>query len=155
MSLDIKTELAAFDTKNRNFYKTLSEEERKKFSPYMMIRWGSSVTGSSELQEYYLLSTNIRLNKNFFALNKYPELQWLCATTVSPGIGKQYHEWIGLKKKDADAPSNKLYKFVMTLYPTMKLDEIALFLKLNNEKTIKQIAIDMGMSEEQIKKELG
>ena len=52
--LNIANEMRAFDSKDRNFYKDLTDEERKKFSNYLMIRWGSSVQGSAELQQYYL-----------------------------------------------------------------------------------------------------
>jgi hypothetical protein len=50
--LNIKNEMAAFDTKDRNFYKSLTPEERKKFGLYLMIRWGASVQGQPELEEY-------------------------------------------------------------------------------------------------------
>ena len=53
--LNIANEMRAFDIKDRDFYKNLTEEERKKFSNYLMIRCGSSVQGSSELQQYYLM----------------------------------------------------------------------------------------------------
>ena len=38
--LSIGNEMRQFDLKNRKFYDELTEEERKKFSPYLMIRWG-------------------------------------------------------------------------------------------------------------------
>jgi hypothetical protein len=64
--LSIQNELAQFDRKNREFYDELTDEERKKFSNYLMIRWGSAVQGSRELQEFYVLATNERLKKRFF-----------------------------------------------------------------------------------------
>ena len=98
--LDIAYELPRLDAKDRNFYDDLSEEEKKKFSNFLMIRWGSSVQGSKALQEFYLISTNERLNKNWYACSKHPQLQWLMATSVSPGMGTQRHNWIGMKKKE-------------------------------------------------------
>ena len=47
--LNIGNEMRQFDRKNRQFYDELTEEERKKFSPYLMIRWGSAVEGSRDL----------------------------------------------------------------------------------------------------------
>jgi hypothetical protein len=122
------------DLKNREFYNSLTDEEKKKFSNYLMIRWGSSVQGSRELQEFYLISTNERLNKNFFAINKHPKLQWLCATTVSPGMGGMKHNWISPKKKEASASGVK--KQLAELYPNMKNDELELMAKLNTKKDI-------------------
>jgi len=63
--LDIGNEMRQLDRKNRNFYDELTDEERKKFSNYLMIRWGSSVNGSADLQEFYVIATNERLNKHF------------------------------------------------------------------------------------------
>lgn len=152
-NLDIATEMANLDLKVRDFYDKLSDEERKKFSTYLMIRWGSSVAGVTELQEYYLLATNQRLNKHFFDLKDHPKLQWLLATTISPGIGKQYHKWISPKKKDG-AGGNKTKKFLMDQFPHLRDDEIEMMLELNTEKDIKEYAVDLGMTKEQIKKEL-
>jgi hypothetical protein len=70
--LNIANEMKQFDLKNRDFYDELTPEERKKFSNFLMIRWGSSVQGSQELQEYYVQSCNHYFNKNFFAISKHP-----------------------------------------------------------------------------------
>ncbi len=67
--LSIANEMKMFDHKVRDFYDELSEDERKKFAPFLMIRWGSAVEGSRDLQEFYVISTNERLNKNFFNIN--------------------------------------------------------------------------------------
>jgi hypothetical protein len=120
-----------------------------------MIRYGSSVKGISELQAYYLQVTNLRLNKNFFAINKtqHDKLNWLAATTISPGMGNQFHEWIKMKKSEGN--TNKAVKFLEKRYPTAKADDIALIAELNDIKELKQLAKEMGMTPEQIKKELG
>lgn len=155
MALDIKSEMAALDKKDRGFYERLSAEEKKKFSNFMMLRWGASVQGASEEQFYYLYMTNRRLNKNFFNVPKgHEKLQWLTVTTISPGAGTKYHEWIGLKKKEG-ASSNKVMKFLQALYPHYKMSDLELLCELNDLKSVKQHAKDMGWSPEQIKKELG
>ncbi len=97
--LSIANEMKMFDHKVRGFYDELTDEERKKFAPFLMIRWGSAVEGSRDLQEFYVISTNERLNKNFFNISssKHRKLQWLMATTVSPGMGSLRHNWIAPK----------------------------------------------------------
>lgn len=132
--LSIQNEMAVFDKKDREFYDNLTAEEKKKFSNFLMIRYGSCVTGSSDLQHFYLVSTNERLNKHFFAINKHPKLQWLCATTVSPDMGVMRHNWIAPKKKEAGASSIK--KQLTELFPHMKDDEIELMSKINTKKDI-------------------
>lgn len=132
--LSIQNEMAVFDRKDREFYDSLTPEEKKKFSNFLMIRYGSSVQGSRDLQHFYLVSTNERLNKHFFDINKHPKLQWLCATTVSPDMGSQRHNWIAPKKKEAGASAIK--KQLMEMYPNMKDDEIELMSKINTKKDI-------------------
>lgn len=133
--LDIKNEMRQFDRKNRNFYQELTDEERKKFSNYLMIRWGSAVDGSRDLQEFYLIATNQRLNKHFFTINHHPELQWLLATTVSPDMGAQYHPWIKPNKKGEGSKNKKL---LAQLYPTYKNDDLEVLAQLVTTKEIQQ-----------------
>lgn len=151
--LSINNEMAQMDTKNRKFWDELTEEERKKFSPYLMMKYSANVEGSSDLQEWYLRAANERVNKNFFDLGKHPKLQWLLCTTVSPGFGKQRHFWLASKKKDTN--NNKSIKFLLKLYPHLKNDELELLASLNDVKELKKLARDMGMSDADIKKELG
>ena len=132
--LNIANEMRQLDRKNRNFYRDLTDEERKKFSNYLMIRWASCVEGSKDLQEFYLISTNQRLNKHFFNIGRHPGLQWLCATTVSPDMGTPRHNWIAPKKKEAGASSMK--KQLAEIYPHMKDDELDVMAKITTKKEI-------------------
>ncbi len=140
--LSIANEMTQFDRKNREFYNELTDEERKKFSNYLMIRWGSAVQGSRDLQEFYLIATNQRLNKRFFDINRHPRLQWLCATTVSPGLGTQRHPWIAPKKKEPGAGTIK--KQLADLYPHLKDDEIAVMAEINIKKDIETYVKALG-----------
>jgi len=132
--LNIANEMRVFDNKDRSFYDSLTDEERKKFSTYLMIRWGSSVQGSKELQEFYVIATNERLNKHFFNIGKHPKLQWLLATTVSPDMGPHRHQWIAPKKKEPGAGSLK--KQLAELFPTYKDDEIEVLAAITTKKEL-------------------
>ena len=142
--LSIHNEMAQFDRKNRGFYDELTDEERKKFSNYLMIRWGSAVQGSTELQEFYVIATNERLNKHFFSVNRHPKLQWLMATSVSPGLGSQRHQWIAPKKKESS--SNEHKKMLMSLYPNMKSNDIDALLRINTRAELADLAKQHGGS---------
>lgn len=131
-----------FDRKNRAFYDELTDEERKKFSNYLMIRWGSSVQGSRELQEFYVIATNERLNKHFFAVNRHPKLQWLMATSVSPGLGRQRHQWIAPKKRDSG--NNEIKKALMDIYPNMKISDIDTLAALTTRQDIAEMRRQLG-----------
>jgi hypothetical protein len=132
--LSINNEMAVFDRKDRTFYDDLTVDEKKKFSNFLMIRYGSSVQGGRDLQEFYLIATNERLNKHFFTINRHPKLQWLCATTVSPGMGTQRHTWIAPKKKEPGAGSIK--KQLSELFPHLKDDELEVLSEINTKKDI-------------------
>lgn len=140
--LSIANEMNEFDRKNRRFYDELTDDEKKKFSNYLMIRWGSAVQGSRDLQEFYLISCNERLNKHFFAINRHPRLQWLCATTVSPAMGSHRHQWIAPKKKDA--ASSGIKKQLAELYPNMKVDEIEVLSTIVTKKELDQYLKELG-----------
>ena len=150
--LNIANEMRAFDSKDRMFYRDLTEEERKKFSNFLMIRWGSSVQGSAELQQYYLLSCNENLNKHFFELSRHPELQWLLATTVSPGMGSFRHDWIKQKKREGS--NSKAVKFLRQIYPARSEDELELLAKINDTSDLKQLAREHGWDDKRIRAEL-
>jgi hypothetical protein len=132
--LNIANEMRMFDRKVRTFYDELTPEERKKFSTYLMIRWGSAVEGSRELQEFYVIATNERFNKHFFTLSRHPKLQWLLATTVSPDIGTPRHNWIAPKKKEK-TPTD-IRKRIAEMYPHFSNEEVDLMIKLSDKKEI-------------------
>ena len=144
--LSIANEMMCFDRKDRNFYADLTDDEKKKFSNFLMIRWGSSVQGSRDLQEFYLISTNERLNKHFFTINKHPQLQWLCASSVSPGMGAHRHQWISPKKKDENsANEGTKKKQLMTIFPNMKGSDAEVMSKIVSQKEIDSHIKDLGL----------
>ena len=52
--LDIKRELNAVDRKVYDFYDNLTDEEKKAFSPYILMRYTSNVQGDADIQEWFL-----------------------------------------------------------------------------------------------------
>ena len=153
--LNIQNEMAKFDQKDRDFYDSLDDDEKKKFSTYLMIRWGSCVSGDFDIQAYYLQMTNKRLNKNFFSVSKgkHDKLNWLAVTTISPGVGNMRHNWISQKKKDG--PNAKVRKFFSNLYPSAKESDLDLMAELYDVKAAKKLAEELGMDKAQIKSALG
>ena len=125
-----------FDRKNRAFYDSLTEEEQRKFSPYLMVRWGSAVTGSRELQEFYVIATNERFNKHFFSINtaRHKKLQWLMATTVSPDFGTQKHIWIAPKKRESGASAKR--RQLAEIFPHYRDDELDVMMTVVDQREI-------------------
>ena len=145
--------MAQLDRKNREFYDELTDEEKKKFSLYLMLRWSSQVQAASNIQAYYVMSCNENLNTNYFDISKHPKLQWLCATAVSPGVGTFKHQYIANKKKNAGF-ENKHLKFFNQLYPHLKRDELELLASINSKEDIKRMAKELGWDDKRIKSDL-
>lgn len=152
--LSINNEMAQLDIKNRAFYDELTDDEKKKFATYLMLRYAASVEGDDTLQEWYLRATNDKVNQNFFDLGKHPKLQWLLCTSVSPGMGRQRHYWQASKKKEG-ANNSKSVKFLARINPHLRQDDIDLLAEINSVADLKKLAKDMGISDQDIKKELG
>jgi hypothetical protein len=149
--LYIGNEMAAYDRKDRAYYDKFTDEQRKSFSTYLMLKYGANVSGGADMQAYYLMAANERVNKHFFEINRHTKLQWLTCTTVSPQMGNQFHYWLKGKKKEGD---NKSQKFLAKLYPNLKSDEIDLLAKINDKRDLADMARNLGLDDKSIKAEL-
>lgn len=96
IDFDLFEAIAAIDKKDYGYYDRLTDEQKKKFSPYIILMYISVVKGNKDLQNYYLQSTDYHANKYMFNENvmKHPKLQWLMLCAISPGLGKQFHQWL-------------------------------------------------------------
>ena len=136
--------MAAFDRKDRKFYDDLTEEEQRKFAPFLMIRWGSAVEGGRELEEYYVIATNERLNRHFFSINtaRHKKLQWLMATSVSPDLGRQRHTWLAPYKRDKNESVKR--RELAKLCPDLNDDELEVLAAITSDQEIKQYKKKLG-----------
>lgn len=145
--------MAMFDSKQRDFYRSLTDEERKKFSSFLMLKWGSAVQNDNfDVEAYYIRAMNENVNQHFFELNRHAELQWLLLTTVSPDIGRQKHYYPKLESKVTNDPK---VKFLSVLYPTRKVEDLKVMAELNDQGNLRDLARQHGWSEQEIKKYFG
>jgi|TARA_B100000927_G_scaffold285991_1_gene276831 hypothetical protein len=151
--LPLKDILAAIDMNAKNVWDELSDDERKQVSFYLLNRYVSAIKGKTEDKQLQIFKTNQYYNKNFFTLSsKHKKLLWyLLCMTANTSKSIRYHEWIGYKQKVSNSTA-KAIKFLEKLYPTKKQDELKLLATINTTKELKQLAEDMGMPKEQIKK---
>jgi hypothetical protein len=152
--LYIGNELRALDLKVRDYYDSMDEKEKKDLAPYQFIRWGATVEGTADVQAYYLMSANERLNKHYFDISaaQHKKLLWLLATTISPGMGAQRHTWLAGKRRDSS--NNKNEKLLREIYPTAKVDEIELMAQLNDKSDLRELARNHGWDDTRIKEYL-
>ena len=146
--LDIKRELSAVDLKNYNFYDSLTPEEKKAFSPFVLMRFTSSVQGDRDIQEWFVEMTNEMVNKNHWELSKNHEgLLWKLYAATGPGI-KCYHPYLAGGKKEK---ANKIEKLIAELNPAMKMDEIKMLAAMMDKKDIDDLFDKMGFDKKQRK----
>lgn len=123
--------LVALDKKDYGYYDRLTDEQQKKFTPYMMLMWMSTVKSNPGVQGYYLMSTNHHANIHMFNENvqKHPKLQWLMLCAASPGLGKQFHQWIpnispSVSKLKTLPKAKDLKEYFKKVYPKAGNDEL-------------------------------
>ena len=146
--LDLKEVLAAIDRNDKKYYSKLTPEEQKAYSPFVLLRFMSSLGDQSPNIKWAILATNDLVNLGFWSLSSHPELQHLlfCVT----GLGRnQYRPWIAPNSKKNK--NKKIIEFWENLYPGINDDEIDI---LNLEYTVeefKEFAIDSGVDKSEIK----
>jgi len=120
--------LEALDRKDYAWLDKLTDEQRKKFSSFMMTHWMSTIKSNKDLQSYYLQSVNHYANKYLLneTINKHEKLQWLMLCAASPDMGKQFHQWIPhIRQKvsmlEEEAKSKEIKEYYKKIYP--KADE--------------------------------
>lgn len=146
--LDIKRELKAVDTKDYQFYENLTDEERKVFSPYILMRYTSNVQGDREIQEWFLEMTNEFVNKNHWDLSKnHKALLWKLFAATGAGV-PCYHPYLAAGKKEK---ANKIEKLLCELYPAMKLSDIKLMASMMSKADKEELFDKMGFDKKQRK----
>jgi hypothetical protein len=145
-AIPLKDVMGAIDKKDRGFYNRLSDEQKKAFSAWMMMRYCSSVQGRHAAD--YIFMTNELVNMNFSDVSKHPELQWLLLSAC--GSGKvEFHPY--LKPPNARKKKDKVFEFVYNIYPHMKAEDITQFIDLNDKHDLKQLAEAHGYDDKTIK----
>jgi len=145
--LDIKRELNAVDSKNYEFYDNLTDEERKAFSPYILMRYTSNVQ-ERLVQEEFLERTNEFVNMHHWALSKnHKALLWKLFAGVGIGVNV-YHPYLAAGKK---GKANKIEKLLCELYPAKKMDEIKLLASMMDKKDKDELFDMMGFDKKQRK----
>ena len=117
--LDIKQMMRAVDTRDKNWFQNLSEEDKKLYSPYMTLKWTASVEHKDRaVQEFYIEEANSNINKHLWTLSKnHKGLLWklsaMCGSTFV-----LFHKWMYPKKKTGSTKSKM--KELQELYPNAK-----------------------------------
>ena len=131
---DLFDALAAMDRKDYGYLESLTEEQQRKFVPFMMTHWMSAIQAKGDIAGYYVRSVDHYANMHLFneIVQKHPKLQWLMLCAASPGQGKQFHKWIphlstkvSLLKEQAKNADVKEY--FTKIYPKASASDITEF----------------------------
>jgi len=149
LKLDLKETLTAIDNRDYNYYNSLSDEMKKKYVGFVLIRFISSAQNQGRNHEYFLYAVNDIVNRNFFTISKnHPELIHLLLCVCGRGStihgDKVYHKWIANKKSSIAWTELFHEKYG-------KLSELEIKILKNNhtEEEIYQIAMNLGKTEKE------
>lgn len=146
--LSLDATLRALDEQDVGYYDRLTPEERKGYSPFILMRYMSSVGPQSHMQQYAVLATNDLVNMGFFSLGKHPELQHLLLCLA--GLGKkQYRPYIG--SKNAASKTKVVDAFLRSMHPEASEDEIGILRSMHDADSIRSLGRDAGLSDSEIK----
>jgi len=132
------------DRKDYGYYDTLDEEKQKEIQPYTLTRWMSASYGSEAVHQSLTQRVNERVNKRFWELSKYKDLQWKLLCTAGGGSFVK-HQWIPITKSSNDKTTTMLRKF----YSHLNDDEFALKIKDLDKKELTDIKRYLGEEDRQ------
>ena len=146
-SLDIFTLLEQIDRKNYQIWDSLTEEQRKEFSPLVTLRWMAGTTDPVQL-----IFLNEIMNPTIFTLGDKKEFLLKLLTVCSNGKLKRY-QWINYKV----GGSKKMKKSVELIANHYKLGpkEAEDTRRLFNEEELIELAEANGWQKDEIKELLG
>ena len=148
MALDIKKELHGVDMRDKDAFNNWSDEERKSFSPFILMRYVSNVQGDRDVQEWFVEMTNELVNKNHWTLSKgHKGLLWKLFAGCGTGA-KAYHPYLAAGKKEKAV---KIEKLIAELNPAMKMSDVKLQASLMDKNDIKDLFDKLGFDKKQRK----
>jgi hypothetical protein len=150
-ALDMFSVLARIDEKDYSIWDSLSEEQIKEVSPYMLLRWMTGTTNEKQL-----IFLNRIVNTLLFSVgNDHKELMLKLLTVSSQGGQKRY-KWIN-HKTNKKAGSKLALEVVKTYLRESERHAIDA-MRLYSPEEIIEMAEDLGWQLDEIKplkKELG
>lgn len=145
--LDIKRELQAVNSKNYDFYDNLTDEEKKAFAPYILMRYVSNPQ-NKDAQEWCVERANEYVNKDHWQLSKnHKSLLWKLYAAAGLGMNLSY-QYLAAGKKEK---TNKIEKLLAELNPAMKISDIKLMASLMTDEDREELFDKMGFDKKQRK----
>lgn len=142
--LDIFKTLNAANSRNREYYEKLSEDEKKGFAPTVVARWMSGTSDAGQV-----MFINEFLNPYLFSLYKHPQLLWQLMTACNSGRNQRY-SWNKLPNKKETGKSNTIQ--LLCRYLQCNTSHAADALDILTRDQVLDIADHMGLQPEEVAK---
>ena len=132
--LDISRELNAVNRRDHNFYKNLTEEEQKAFSPYILMRYVSNPQTDPDTYEFVLERVNDLVNINHWTLSKgHKHLLWELFASCGVGVNLRYTYLKANTKEKAKTMSVDYFIFGHRHYAIdLKINEQSRYINLGD-----------------------
>ena len=138
---ELRSGLKAVDFRNKDYWDRIDDHEKSLYSPYMIMRYASSVSGEKFYQEHYVEMINECVNKHLFTLSsKHKKLCWIL-TAMCGALKQQFHPWIKPMKR----VPNKSLKQLQKLYPTYKESDLETLDKLITDRELEELLNNHGI----------
>ena len=147
--LNIFELLSKLDRRQLSVYEALADDERKEVSPYLLLRWMSIVKEDPDFEEFYTLIVNDVVNKGFWQLSKYPDLQLKLLGICGSGQ-KSYHQWLSEPKGSSRKKKNKVREIIEKHEHSINDDEWELIKLQNTKKDFRSILEQYGYQKSEI-----
>ena len=132
---ELRNGLKAIDYRNKDYYDRIDDHEKSLYSPYMLMRYASSVSSKDQFfVEHYVEMVNECVNKHCFTLGKHKKLLWIL-TAMCGAETQQFHPWIKPMKRVA----NKSLKKLMQIYPNWKETDLEVLDKIITDKELEDL----------------
>ena len=133
---ELRNGLKAVDFRNKDYYDRIDDHEKSLYSPYMLMRYVSSVSSKDPFYvEHYIEMVNECVNKHCFTLgSKHKKLLWIL-TAMCGSETQQFHPWIKPMKRVA----NKSLKKLMQIYPHWKEVDLEVLDKIITDRELEEL----------------
>jgi DNA primase len=140
---ELRSGLKAVDFRNKDYWDRIDDHEKSLYSPYMIMRYASSVSGEKFYQEHYVEMINECVNKHLFTLSsKHKKLCWIL-TAMCGGLKQQFHPWIKPMKR----VPNKSLKQLQKIYPSAKETDLETLDKVITDRELEELLEAHGITE--------
>ena len=138
---ELRNGLKAVDFRNKDYYDRIDDHERSLYSPYMLMRYASSVSSKDPFYvEHCVEMINECVNKHCFSLGKHKKLLWIL-TAMCGSLKQQFHPWIKPMKRIP----NKSLKQLQQLYPDMKETDLETLDAIITDRELEELLESHGI----------